>query len=290
MPELVAVAGDPSLHAAPGRISFKKLAVLVGIGLVLGAIPFAGGVICLILAGSLRGTMKRDRRRLIDYDPDDPVTSVADAEVGRVVRVVGKVEPVALIQAPVSDVKVAFASLIVHRRTTGRYASVDYAFTEDYGETITLRDATGSALVPTKGMKLVAKHVSEGDHHGALTPGVIRDAVSKHMPRIVDDSLTLELVEHAVQVGDELSVTARVEQSDQVPASAERGYRQGGAEQRIVMGPRGDGNLLASTYDLEDIAALQRKVATYRIAVPLLAFIGVVAWAAWLVGIFMANM
>ena len=74
----------------------------------------------------------------LDFDP----APVAEAAVGSVVRVVGKVEPVALHQGPVSGVEVPFAQLVVHRETTGKQTYMTHAFTEDYGEAITLRDAS----------------------------------------------------------------------------------------------------------------------------------------------------
>lgn len=59
------------------------------------------------------------------------------------------------------------------------------------------------------------------------------------------------------------------------------GYREAGAEQRIVMGPRDDGTLLASTFDPADLAAIEGNVATLRIAVFVVIAVGMAGLAAW---------
>lgn len=275
------MADEPSTSVDPS-INVERLGLITLAAAALCVIPVGGSVLCFVLAGYLNTRVKRHRQRLSKYVTDDPITPVADAAVGSVVRVVGRVEPVALIDGPLSGVKVPFAKLVVHRETTGKQTYMTHAFTEDYGETITLRDETGIAVVATEGMDLGAKHVTNDDHYGPLQPGVVRDAVMKHIPQFVTDRLKLKLAERAVRVGDELSVTARVEQSEQAVATDERGYREGGAEQRIIMGPRDDGTLLASTFDRADLAAIEGNVATLRTAAFVVIAVGIAGLAAWL--------
>lgn len=275
MPEKPAAAVDASINV-------RKLGFLALAAGAFSAIPIGGSGLCFVLAAYLNHRVKRHRQRLSKYVSDEPITPVAEAAVGSVVRVVGKVEPVALRQGPVSGVEVPFAQLVVHRETTGKQTYMTHAFTEDYGEAITLRDETGIAVVATKGMELGAKHVTKGEHYGPLEPGVLRDAVMKHIPQYVSDTLKLKLAERAVRVGDKLWVTARVEQSEEVSAADERGYRQGGVEQRIVLGPRDDWSLLASAFDEADIAAIKGNVATLKIAVFVVIVIGIAGLAAWL--------
>jgi len=290
---------------AVGRSSWRGLLVLVGIGLLLCAVPFAGGVACIGLAVSLLGDVKRRRLEAIRHGEQDPPTPVAQAAAGQTVRVTGTVQPATVqpttvepgavepgavhpaapVVAPLGGDEVAFAAVEVQRETKGRqHKSFVPLLTERWGERIELRDSSGLAvvLVGASGIALLTKHEVEEKRYGEPSPGPLRDAIAEHAPKFAGESLTLKVTERVIRFGDELSVVGRVQHVEQTAADEQKGYRSPGAETRITIGPRVDGSLLVSNYEPQDTAASLAGAAVLRVAAALLLLIGPASLIAWL--------
>lgn len=238
-------------------MSRLRLAVMVALGVILSAIPFFGAA---VLAGGFvqRALARKERRTLTQHFSDEPVTPIANAELGRRLRLQGRITSEPTVQAPLSGEPVVLAMVYGVNSSDGQDAAVPSAIR---GRELELRDDTGLAKVMVRHAHIVSQHVVERRVDDSRSDQNFQRFLEDYYPDRGFPWIEFDMTEVTLRTGDVLDVQGTVVGEATVEVEG-TGYREPQVERMIeVTCPEPEGErLLLTNVDQQVMERALRRV------------------------------
>jgi hypothetical protein len=215
-------------------------------------ICFALGVIPTVLSIFFLSWYFSDAAKLRRAMRDAPIRRVGDVLEGEVARVVGEVEPLELVEAPLSGRACVYWQVLVQEyRNSGKSGRWVTVIDEDAGEDFLVRDVTGKALVK------VAVTSSLLDKDYERSSGFMNDATPELEAFLAARgersqgwvlNKRMRYREGVVEPGERVCVVGvgRWERDPNEHAQPGQGYRDAQLPQRLILESPQVGSLLLS--------------------------------------------
>jgi hypothetical protein len=272
---------------AEGTLDYRNLAGMLGCSLPIYAIPFVGGIFGLGLgmAGIING--RRDVRETLRHLGEQATTPLASLRTGALARIRGTVASDKTVRAPISasDAVLVQARVV---RTTSNVGDQSEVWRIVRAEPFEVRCDGGTARIEASQTHLLTRHSERHEWEGTPTDevaAVMGDAAGQlrttYTEKGVEREHRFEYVESWIAVGEEITVTGRVDDAEQTQLAGE-GYRQGKPVFQVAI----DAELVTNVSDRHLLVRLRKHKTMYAGGVIslMLAMANVVGFGFWFFG------